>query len=154
MKPRGRKPNALRANGRSAAAPEIILQVDDEAIALDLRRAGKSYRQIAHDRVARALKRLLLDAKEPAEDVRELEIDRLDGMLARLWPRIERDDDAAYHLAMKVMDRRAALLGLDAPKRSEVTGKDGAPLLDDPREILRRKVEALAAARAPQDDPG
>lgn len=50
---------------------------------------------------------------------------------------------------------RAALLGLNAPKRSEVTGKDGGPIeFSDARERLAAKVEALLAAQAGDEEPG
>lgn len=72
-----------------------------------------------------ALKRTL---QEPADAVRELELTRLDTMLLGLWPAASKGDIAAIGAAMQIMNRRARYLGLDAPEKREVTGKDGAPL--------------------------
>lgn len=96
--------------------------------ALEMRKAGATYRQIAaalsieactawRDVQAEmiALRQL---AVEGAEDVRELELQRLD----RLWVKLEqnglqRGDHRAVSAAVRISERRAKLLGLDAPVR-------------------------------------
>lgn len=89
--------------------------------ALDLRRKGYSYVQIAaimgyayasgaEKAVRRALKYVI---REPAEAVRKLELDRLDSMLQAIWPRVQRGDLLAMDRALRIEERRAKLLGLD-----------------------------------------
>ena len=75
--------------------------------------------------MASALKATL---REPADEVRDLEVARLDAMLLPLWRRVQQGDERAVDRALKIMERRARLLGLDAPSKSEQSGSDGEPL--------------------------
>ena len=98
--------------------------------ALELRKAGATYQAIAdqlgyaqakgaYKAVTSALKATL---KEPAEELRTLELTRLDAMLLSLWRRVQNGDERAIDRALRIMERRAKLLGLDAPKRQELSG--------------------------------
>lgn len=64
----------------------------------------------------RALKKTL---QEPADEVRMLEVERLDSLLNGLWQR--RHVPEITDRILRIMERRAKLLGLDAPVRSDVT---------------------------------
>ena len=98
--------------------------------ALDLRLLGHSYRAIAaecgvnestayHD-VQNALG--LLDAirRDKAEQYRALELLRLDALTLCLKAKIDSGDTRAILVAVKIMERRAKLLGLDNPQAAEV----------------------------------
>jgi len=112
------------------AAERQIAAVERQVAALNLRKAGVDYRRIAaelgysgpssaHYAVKTALKKT---RQEAADEVRHLELERLDVMLNSLWPSItegKRAAPRAAEVALKVMDRRAALLGLDAPVKRE-----------------------------------
>lgn len=136
--------------------------------ALELRKAGHTFQEIAdqlgwkgpqgaHNAVMSALKKTL---QEPADELRTLELERLDTMLNALWPAILRGDRGsprAAEVALKIMDRRAALLGLDAPKQVEdhrtVTVTLMAEQLAqetglDKNEILAEAQRIVAAAAA------
>lgn len=139
-------------------ASELLDTAARREFVLRLRRKGKTYRAIAAaalaefgpDRlpngwdcryaymdVKRELDKLREVVGEHAEDVRQLELLRLDAMLDGLWERARAGKATAVDRVLKIMERRARLLGLDAPTRQEVTGKDGEPLLvrfvwDDP----------------------
>lgn len=100
-----------------------------QARCLELRRRGLSYREIArrceyrgpsgaHKAVTSALSKTL---RECSEDVRQLELERLDAMLAGLWDKATRGDVRSVSAVLRVMDRRAKLLGLDQPTRLAVT---------------------------------
>jgi hypothetical protein len=104
--------------------------------ALELRKAGASYRTIAEQlgyrgvsgafkAVTSALKATL---KEPAEELRTLELERLDAMLLPLWRRVQNGDEKAVDRVLRIAERRAKLLGLDAPTRRELSGPDGGPI--------------------------
>jgi len=111
---------------------------DRKLKALELRKAGYDYRRIgetlgcsvtqAHRDVAAALK---LTLQEPADDVRALEVERLDNMLRALWRDVSAGNHGAIDRALRVMERRAKLLGLDAPTRTETTGANGEPVRTD-----------------------
>lgn len=104
------------------------------AQALELRKGGATYQQIAdalgytspgaaRTAVTAGLKMIV---QEPAEEVLQLELGRLDAMLMTAWG-IMRDPtngpqtklSAMDRLAL-IMDRRARYLGLDAPEKIEM----------------------------------
>lgn len=89
--------------------------------AYELRLQGFSYRQIAeqlgyadktgaHDAVQRAQKACVTEKRE---ELRELELSRLDHSLTKLAPAIERGEVPAILAGLKIMERRAKLAGLD-----------------------------------------
>jgi TolA-binding protein len=107
---------------------------------LQLREAGATYEAIADalrekygaDRlpsgwdslyaakdVKRELKKVQRQNAETAESVREIELRRLDRMLRGLWPDAVQGDTQAIDRVLRIMKRRADLLGLDAPERFE-----------------------------------
>ena len=103
--------------------------------ALELRKAGVSYARIAealgyasgsgaHKAVSSALKKTL---QEPSDELRMLEIERLDAMLAAIWGSVKQGQYGAQDRALKIMERRAKLLGLDAPVKADVTS-GGKPI--------------------------
>jgi len=85
-----------------------------DAIAAALGYAGKSG---AYKAVARALHETL---REATEEVRALELGRLDIMLTSVWDRAAGGDCHAIEIVLKLQDRRAKLLGLDQPLRVDV----------------------------------
>lgn len=114
------------ANRNKTPKPELI---DKERQAIELRRAGATFDDIAkalgyatpqgaYLAYHRALKRTLVEAG--ADDMRELELDRLDRLQRAVWSRALQGDIQAINTALKILDRRAKYLGLDAPIKSEV----------------------------------
>ena len=107
--------------------------------ALDLRIAGVRYRQIgaqlgvsyqtAYRDVQTALGELAKLQAGKAEHLRELEVERCDRLQMALWPKARSGDETAARTVLAVMDRRAKLLGLDAPTKLEHGGADGQPLV-------------------------
>lgn len=104
--------------------------VEKERQVIELRRAGATFDDIAravgykepsgaHAAYKRALKRTLTDAG--TEELREQELDRLDRMQRAVWPKVMQGDVQAITAALRLMDRRARLLGLDAPTRIAAT---------------------------------
>jgi hypothetical protein len=86
-----------------------------------------SYQQAYRD-VQDALGELkpLQDGK--AERVRELELERWDRLILGLWPKARAGDEKAVRAVVAVMERRAKLLGLDAPTTLEHRGSETAPV--------------------------
>lgn len=95
-----------------------------QAAALELRLAGQEYAAIADElgyanksgaykAVQNALTAII---REPAEQLVTLEVARLDAMLRAVWKRIVgKGELGAIDRALKIMERRARLLGLDKP---------------------------------------
>ena len=114
---------------------DIIRAREREKRALELRKAGLSYAQIAeklgyadpsgaHKAVMRALDKLV--PKEDVEKVRRLELARLDAIAIKLWKQIvEEGDIQAVNAYLRVMERRARYLGLDAPQKVAPTDPSG-----------------------------
>ena len=105
--------------------------LDRQLEALKKRKAGQSFESIAKDlgyakasgayhAVMAALKKTL---QEPADELRMLEVERLDELLKTHWE--NRRQPQVTDRILRIMERRAKLLGLDAPERTELTGKDG-----------------------------
>jgi hypothetical protein len=150
--------------------PKKKITIDRDRQALDLRKAGASYDQIARQlgyfnrggafkAVARGLDTVKHLMVESAEDVRSLELTRLDALLLGIWQAATSGDVQAVTAALRIAERRAAYLGLDAPKRQELTGADGGPIEVEQNvtysveERQRRIVAIVDAARGRPDLP-
>jgi len=120
-------------------APDRIRAAEREKQATAMRLAGATYRQIgerlgiseagAWQAVRRALERTRKTTADEAEHLRAIECERIDAMLLAVWPQASKGHLGAVATVVKLMARRAMLLGLDAPQRQEMTGADGAPLM-------------------------
>jgi len=101
--------------------------------ALELRKNGYDYRTIAkalnttvktaYLDVQKCLEEIRANTHETAEDVLELELKRLDIAQAALMPRVREGDPRAIDTLMRVQERRAKYLGLDAANKVEISGK-------------------------------
>jgi len=97
--------------------------------ALELRKAGASYRQIgqqlgvshqqAHRDVTKAIRDLAKLGEGNARELRILEAERLDALFLSLWPQARVGDLQVVDRTLRIMARRAKLLGLDAPLHSQ-----------------------------------
>lgn len=166
-----------------------IAQIERDAQFLELRRRGLSYRQIAAQMLVssqktayEAVQRALKDAiQEPADEVRQIELDRLDELMRHalrvlatphyVVSQIKGEvitfldvngtdkpvvDDApilaAIDRLLKISERRAKLLGLDAPTRTriEVITEDAvdAAIADLEREIAEHDRAAAGRGTA------
>jgi len=61
---------------------------------------------------------------ESIDEARQLELMRLDEMQLAVWDRAINGELPAAHCVLKIMDRRAKLLGLDKPEKVEVNNWD------------------------------
>ena len=98
--------------------------------AIRLRMAGATISQIAdqlgyaspagaYKAIMRELSETAQDMSESTEAVRQLELKRLDQMLFPIWNQVISGDQGAISTALRIQERRASLLGLDAPKQIE-----------------------------------
>ena len=131
-------------------------QLDRELAVVELRRGGNTWQQIA-DAVnyatpmgawkayQRACQRTL---QEPTDEARRIELDRLDALQRTYWdPAIEGNLRAA-DFVLRVIDRRARILGIDAPQKiqAEVVNYDGSGSLDTEVDRIARIIEAAELA--------
>jgi hypothetical protein len=124
-----------------------------ERKALDLRIAGATFDQIAEkleyaDKSAayRAVTRALVSTVKPAADeLRELEVARLDRLLLAVWPDALGGDPRAVANVLKIIDQRAKFLGLHAPTQVDVS----ATVTVDPADIeIVQRIRAWRDARS------
>ena len=138
----------------NAAVPSPEL-VDKEVKVLELRRAGLTWQRIAEETgyadhtgayaaYKRAIKRTM---QQPADELREAELDRVDRLQLALWPKAMKGDNASINTIIRLMERRARLLGLDTPIKiqQDITTWTGDDSID-------RAVRDLAALLTANDE--
>jgi hypothetical protein len=115
--------------GESKTSPRRIEAAEKHVEALQLRKAGATYQQIADtlgyssiSGAEKAVKTALAGMiHEPAAELIILERSRLDALLMAVWGQAVKGNQGAIDRALRIMERRARLLGLDAPVRTDVT---------------------------------
>lgn len=128
--------------------------LNKEKQVLNLRRGGLTFDLIAQrvgygnpssaaQAYRRALKRIVY---EEVESVRKVESDRLDLAQSAIWQGVTQGDIPSINTLLRIMQRRAALLGLDMPVKvqQEVTVHNGDSDLD-------REIQSLIKRLAGND---
>lgn len=101
---------------RKQALQLAIAGVDYQTIA---DKVGYNSRQAAHA----AVKSALIDTlRPPADELRQMQLARLDDMIKYLWSQVSKGNYNAVDRIIKIEERRARLLGLDAPTKTDVEG--------------------------------
>lgn len=148
------------------ATPEKIVIAERRHMALDLRRRGETYRQIAESLrevegmppkyshvqaqrdVTDELRKYNEANKESVGILKRLELERLDELWHTFWAPAIGGDIAAAGYLLKLMERRARLEGLDAPTAVQHSGDAENPVAVKARsftiKIDRRADEDLS----------
>lgn len=157
---------AKRADTAKRRTEAIRLRMAGESFESIAAKLGYNSRGAACQDITRALEQAVMEQARSVEVYREEELQRLDMLLAEAWTvlkrahvtvshgRIVRDDLeepilddgptlAAIDRILKIEERRAKLLGLDAPQRHEVVSIDAVDA-----EIARLSAE-LGIGEAP-----
>lgn len=121
---------------KQKAHPKTVETTAKVQQAMQLRAAGASYAQIgqalkctkkyAFDLVLRGLYEAKESIAEDVEQVRLVELMRLDSILMELWQ--ARKDPRTADTILRISERRSKLLGLDAAAKNELSGPDGGPI--------------------------
>lgn len=128
--PPGRRRGELLSSPRRVAAQVRV------ADAIALRIGGASFNQIATqcgykdgkaawEAVMENVRRMV---REPTAELVTLELARLDGMFLTAYPLARNGSLTAIDRCIKIMERRARLLGLDTPQQVQLTGQGGGPV--------------------------
>jgi len=152
---------------RQKAKPGRVGRREKVQQALNLRAAGGSYSAIAetmglkgkqarvraYELVMEGLADLEARVKESAARTRAIELLRCDTLMLKLWP--SASNPRVTDSILRVMERRAKLLGLDAPQKVAQTTPDGEalpPALDLSKltDEQLAGLDAIYAAGAPQ----
>ena len=150
--------NGQQGKGESKTSPRLISATERQRLALELRKAGATYESIARElgyrnragsaaAVKTALQKML---QQPAEEVRTLEVARLDALLLAMWRQAQQGNQGAVDRCLRIMERRARLLGLDAPTRADVTTAGESLNRDYRTELDRRIAGIIASIGAPE----
>src|SRR5687768_16568296 len=105
------------------ATEQQLSTADKQARVLLLAQAGYGFREIAQavgykgpSSAHYAFKAALGSVLRPAaQETLTLELGRLDAMQRAIWPLAQRGDLKAQQQVLRLMERRSAYLGLDAP---------------------------------------
>lgn len=140
-----------------------------------MRKAGANLQLIAnelgisivsvHKHLVKAIDQLHAKSAIDIEQYRKLSLERLDDMTLGIWDKARTGKYQAIDRMIKIEKRRADLLGLDAPKKSDITS-DGKPLLPEGAIIITtdqieklstdalEQVRSILANEASDDDIG
>jgi hypothetical protein len=115
------------------AHPRAVRTRQQQQQALELRKGGASYLEIgaalgvtkqrAYTVVISAMDELGTITREGAAQVKQMELERLNSMHMSLWP--QRKNPRVVDTLLRIQERRARLLGLDAPTKTALTDADG-----------------------------
>ena len=104
--------------------------------AVQLRLAGATYGQIgkqlgctkqnAYYLVSTALARTRARSDDTVEEMRALDLGRMDALLLGIWQQAATGNLLAIDRVLKILERRAKLCGLDAPTKVAPTTPEGA----------------------------
>lgn len=137
--------------------------------ALELRKAGMTLQQISdvlgvavstiHKSISVALRKLNV---EPAEEYRTMDLQRLDALYLAAFRQAKDGHLGAIDRCLRIMERRAKLLGLDSPTKFEGDVKNsggvllvpGAMTPEDWSKVAAAQQAALAAEPATDQDLG
>jgi hypothetical protein len=96
------------------------------------------------------LNRLNTIRAETCEQLQRLELSRLDEMWKGIWTKARRGDIGAQSACLRLMERRAKLLGLDAGDKAGVSG--GQVVLNISEVVVNREaLQSNGETRAVED---
>lgn len=128
--------------------------MEKASVALELRKKGCTYESIAqqlglldksyaHRLVKRAIAEIV---REPAQELLQMELGRLDALMMAHWERAKEDPKAAQ-LVLHILDRRARYMGLDAPQRVETE----VNIVTEQEDVLSKLARIAASVGAGGD---
>lgn len=134
----------VKAHERHKQALELALAGRDYQTIAD--QLGFNSRQAAWKAVKSAIDRVINPA---AEAVRQLELQRIDRLWLAVWEKALAGNLYAVDRALKIMERRAYLQGLDAPQKFAQTDTQGR----DVEPARERFLTALQAMKTRAEVP-
>jgi transposase-like protein len=125
--------NAKRGNRKKSPTPGATeAAAKNQCAAYEMKIRGMTYRQIAkeigvspktaHKYVNDALEEYIAATAESVEILRTIELQKLDELESVLLPLALKGDLQAADRVLKIQERRAKLLGLEAPQKVEHSG--------------------------------
>ena len=142
MEPKTSRRNLTRAERRRQA---VELRIEGHTFEVIGRIMGIN-RSNAYRLVKSELDQINKETRESAEGLRALEAMRLDSLHRAMWDKAIDGNFQAVDRVLKIMSRRAKLLGLDKPAQERVVAaiKPDDGILDD--EMSEKLMEIIASA--------
>lgn len=125
-----------RAQAAARQLEAIRLRRDGQTFQVIAERLGYTNRSAAEKAYMAGLERW---GRKDVADLRDAEVDRLDNYLAVIAPQVAKGSLLAIDRAVRISERRARLLGLDAPTKLTITDE----ALEAERERLKGEVVHL-----------
>lgn len=116
----------------------LELRASGDSFDLIAQKVGYSDRSVAFNSYKRALSRSVV---EGVEELRALELARLDLLQASVWERALSGEIRAVEASLRIIDRRTRLLGLERIPEKEITGYQGGGDIDAEIERISRILE-------------
>ena len=125
----------MEKSRRAKSSAGSIARAERDRDWIELRRQGLLESEIAsrydvrQQTVSKAILKYVRNVPAlAADDLRRLEAERLDALTAALAPAIAKGDPRSIEAAVRISERRAKLLGLDAPNTHRITGPGDGPV--------------------------
>ncbi len=147
---------AMKIKNRKAlkGAERVVLE-EKHMRCMQLRRAGLNYAEIAkavgfsngsaaYKAVQKIIKDWAATTRESTSEVVYHELERLDRMWAGIAEASYAGDQKAILAGLRIMERRAKMLGLDQPEKVEHTLKTG-----DMSKMTNEQLEAISRGEMP-----
>ncbi|MFB6805474.1 hypothetical protein [Streptomyces sp. NPDC056387] len=136
---------AQQAATAERRAKAIRMKIDGHTYEEIAKALGYSSKGSACCDVRRALEKHVVEEGLAVEAWRELELARLDVLQKAIWPEAMDGSPRAIETALKILDRRAKLLGLDSAIKLEVLTIDA---LDQQIQRLEAELGRVGLAAA------
>lgn len=152
----------MAGKGKSKTSAAQIEVEEKQAEAVRLRKACVPYEEIArqlgyasasgaYHAVRAAMEKTL---REPTDELRQLELSRLDEMAESIWENVMAGDLDSIATALKISERRAKLLGLDRRETPVVVKLPKLAKAQDAMPIVTALLEKASAGELLPEEAG
>jgi len=138
--------SAAMEERRKTVAANLVAGLNYRDIAGAL---GVSVGTVASD-VKMIMGRWRADQVREVNEVVQLDLRRLDNALNAIWDNVHKGDDTAIGTMLRILERRAKLLGLDKPLTVNFGEMSNADLI----EFITRTIGSIGAGGAGSPKPG
>ena len=120
-------------NELALLSPQEAVMLERQVVFWDMYKQGRSIREIARlnklspATVGKDIKSFIGTLREAGlrhvEEHRFVQLERIQSAIQAIWPRVEEGRTDAIGSLVRLMEREARLLGLDAPTKVDITAK-------------------------------
>ena len=131
-----------------------ILAQQKRRQAVELRKAGATYQIIAEQvgyNDASAARKAVMKAygeiiQEPVQELKTLQIERLNHMLLVLWPQVQQGDLGAMNTSLSIMNKIDHLMGTEAAREIKVQNDSAILVVDGNKDDYIKALQKMSGA--------